>query len=79
MEQVLGSDHRGNIFNTSMDPTREYGYMILDTRPERLGVESAVVLANIKDDIGHFEARCIIKVLKNCVPREYLVFWETHI
>ena len=35
-----------------------------------------MVVANLKDDIGHFEARRVIKVLKNCVAREYLVFWR---
>lgn len=55
-----------------MGPTREYEYLLLDTRPERVG--SAVVVANLKDNIDYFEAGHMIKIiLKNSLAMENLM------
>ena len=61
-----------------MEPTWEYGYLLLNTDPKRVGNRSAMVLTILKDNIGQFEARRVIKLLKNSVVMENLVFqWTT--
>ena len=52
----------GYGWNEYLDPTRDYGYLLLNTWPERVGrITPAVVLANFNYNIGWFEACPIVK------------------
>ena len=38
-------------WNGYLDPTLEYGYLLLNTRLKTVGIRLAVVLRNLKDDV----------------------------